>query len=968
MQKFLGFLVFFGLSLVQVKAANYTPIQDRATLPILTPEFKERQVQKLRLPNGLEAMVISDPQTDKSGAVLSVHAGSWEDPKEYPGLAHFLEHMLFMGTKEFPDEASYHRFISENGGLANAYTANTETNYMFSIDNRAFTQALRHFSSFFKEPLFNPSGVARELNAIDQEYAKNLDNDDWRILYVDKTQSNPDHPYYNFNIGNTGTLSKVSREVLTNWYKQHYSANLMRLVVVAPLPIDQLVDLVVQDFSGVPNNDHNLFTLNQSLTAADAKPTFVYVEPVKDTRTLTILWKLPREFADMKDGQPLTVACHVLGHEGEESLLAQLKRETLADKITCGKYDLGDRNVELALEITLTDEGVKQVETVINRVFQTIANFRQKGYPRYLFDEINHMAVVDYKYQQREDLFQKLMTYAALLQKENMDTFPEQTLIVQQYSPKDVQALLDYITPQHARYYIGAPEAVTGITADRKEPWLGAAYTVRSIDPKLIQNWDKSTPHPSIDLPKSNIFVPHKLALVDQDAHTKPDGVIPHPELVLNNDQGRVYYAPDHLYKVPKSAILFKIKTPQIDLGNPNKVVLADLYVKSLKEAIKPMSYPAQQAGLDYEIKRDDFGIELEVYGYSDNADLLFQEILKKLKTVQPSEDEFNDYKTTLLREYQNAAKESPLQQAFETFRSVIYKRFSTSKQKVQAIEPVTYQKFLNFNQELFQESYLEGIIYGNMTKEEAHTVTQDTLAALDSKPAPRERHRKQQIIILPDQQGPFYLENFTPMQGSAVILGIQGDPTFTFKARAAQQLLMQAIKEPFFSELRTRQQTGYIVYSEGLETKKQLIDLFAVQSNTHAVRDLLARFELFIEGFLQEITDEIPEERFNAIKEVLIKILEQPPKGIKEMADLLQRMAFEYDGDFDWVTKRIQGLKDLSYSAFIEEAHKNLGRNNKRRVAILMSGSVPKDKFLDYVPLKNIGMIKRISEFTLWE
>ncbi len=58
---------------------------------------------------------------------------------------------------------------------------------MFSINNAAFEEGLDRFSNFFKEPLFNPSGVSRELQAIDQEYAKNLENDDVRAFYVDKS-------------------------------------------------------------------------------------------------------------------------------------------------------------------------------------------------------------------------------------------------------------------------------------------------------------------------------------------------------------------------------------------------------------------------------------------------------------------------------------------------------------------------------------------------------------------------------------------------------------------------------------------------------------------------------------------------------------------------------------------------------------------------------------------------------------
>ena len=59
-----------------------------------------RKYRGLLLDNGLKCLLISDPLTDRSAAAVDVHAGYMLDPKEFPGLAHFCEHMLFMGSKK----------------------------------------------------------------------------------------------------------------------------------------------------------------------------------------------------------------------------------------------------------------------------------------------------------------------------------------------------------------------------------------------------------------------------------------------------------------------------------------------------------------------------------------------------------------------------------------------------------------------------------------------------------------------------------------------------------------------------------------------------------------------------------------------------------------------------------------------------------------------------------------------------
>ena len=64
---------------------------------------------------------------------IVVGAGSFSDLKERPGIAHYLEHMIFMGSEKYPDEDAFSKHLSANGGDSNAYTEDELTNYHFSI-------------------------------------------------------------------------------------------------------------------------------------------------------------------------------------------------------------------------------------------------------------------------------------------------------------------------------------------------------------------------------------------------------------------------------------------------------------------------------------------------------------------------------------------------------------------------------------------------------------------------------------------------------------------------------------------------------------------------------------------------------------------------------------------------------------------------------------------------------------------
>lgn len=943
---------------------EYTEIQDKATLPILTPSFAKTSTAKIQLNNGLQAYLISDPNADQSAAALLVQVGSWDDPKAYPGLAHFLEHMLFLGTKKYPNESEYDRYIKEHGGSSNAYTTNDYTCFLFSIDNSAFTEALDRFSYFFKEPLFNPSGVNRELNAIDQEYAQNLDNDDVRQVFTLKAMANPEHPYHAFNIGNSSTLSKVSQEILKEWYLKHYSSHLMRLMIVSSLPLDQLKKMVVQDFSGIPNTQAQPTRNPLPLFSKTAADQMVYVEPIKNIRELTLVWDVPGNVQQTMESKPDSLISFVLGHEGTESLLAELKREELADALNCGSTWLGPNNQEIYLNIELTDLGVHQVDKVIERVFQALAILRQKGIPPYLFNEIQQMDKIHYQYPQREDAFGTLFKHTVWLNREDLTTFPLYSQVIQKYDPKAIEDLLKALTPDNCHIMVTAPSSMTGVKTDQTEPWLGVHYATVPIKQETLKKWQAATPHPQIDLPAPNPYIPEHLSLVQVFPEESSEVPLwPKPSLIMDDVHAKIYYAPDSNFQQPKVCWIFEIKTPAIDNGRAESVVLADVFVKNALENLNTTTYSAAMAGLNFSIARTENGIALSIEGYSDKAHLLLDEILKKF--LEPiTEQNFKKFKDILLRDYQNAAKESPLQQASELFKEIIYKKYAGNKSKATALRRISFKKYNEFFEKLFKINYVEGLMFGNVIQNEAKEAAASFYEVLKGEAYPLSEQQKTEVIILPDDKGPFYLETKVDVKGNAAFLAIE-NPHFDFQKRAAQQILMQAMNEPFFAQLRTQQQTGYIVASAGEDIEKQLFDFFGVQTNTHDPRDLLARFELFIEGYLQELEKEIPPERFETFKKALVAKLQASAKNINEMGQLLNKIAFKYHADFDWMKKRIDSFNALQYQQFLTLSREFLGKTNKRRLGLLIKGNLPKDNQFSYTRLPLPTRIRAMSTFT---
>jgi insulysin len=920
----------------------YEIVADEATLPLLNPALANRKVEKLILNNGLKVYLVSDPSAEQSAAGLAVNAGSWQDPKRYPGLAHFLEHMLFMGTAAYPKEGEYMQFITDHGGKVNAYTASDRTVYMLSINNDSYAQALDRFSHFFIDPLFQPNSIDRELHAVDQEHAKNIEHDGWRQWMILKETGNLNHPNSSFSTGNAQTLSGIPRDALKKWYHTHYSANQMHLVMISPLPIEEMRALAATDFSKIPSFTVPVRGIPQELTSAEQRGHMIFIKPIKDLKQLSLSWEVPAAFSSDIDRQAPRLVAYVLGQEGNNSLIGVLKKEKIAEGIHVGYDRLSSTSVLFSIDISLTDYGLSQLDTAITRTYQAIARLKKQGFPEPLFEELCTMAQTNYQYQSHDDAYDTVAALTDSLVYEDLASFPEKTQIPSVYDPEFIDAFVDSLRPDTCVYFVLANPSKTGVLPDTKEKWMNAEYAIKELNQARLIAWEEAKPTSKIQLPESNPYLPTELNLV---ASKKETGNAERPLLLFNDAGNQVYFAQDSRYQVPEVATLFTIKTPLIDTS-PKSKVLMSLYIRALKEKLSSTLFFAQNAGLSAEFAAQDLAFRINVQGFSDKAPLLLTEIFSTLKEIAPTQEELEIYRASLAADYDNASKELPIRQASELLSSILFNN-PTSSELLTAIKQISYEEFLTFAENLFATAYVEAMIYGNLTEVEADTMWNTLQTTLGSLAYPIEKQQRKQVLLLSEKYGPYMLIQNTDRQGNAVMLLIEeGD--YSFEKRGVQQIVGAALHDAFFDTLRTKQQTAYLAKAWDTEEERQLLQYFAVQSSTHYPNELLARFELFLEDFGKNLKVIVPQERFDNIRNNIITLLQMPPENMPGMAAKLNKLAFEYE-DFTWIEQRIQSMQELTYDRFCTIGSEFLSRDNLRRLAILVEGVLNPEKDFRY-------------------
>lgn len=328
---------------------------------------------------------------------------------------------------------------------------------------------LNRFANFFVSPSFTPSAAAREINAVDSEHRKNLQQDVWRLGQLEKAvRANPDHPAFKFGTGYKETLSARGDELraaLLTFWRRYYIAPQMTLAVVSRLPVEKVQTAVEEYFKAVPHVARigdGVPSVPMALKPSNERPEDEWIskgipayrdtsdapfailaKPVAPVRNIKILWHIPRpnvwgdnlkvkggnddalssdspEVAYARDllGKPGQIVSNLLGHEGNGSLLYFLERTGVANGLACGsQYESTDIQT-FEVDIDLTLKGLEVWEDVAALVFGYLELLRTTDVPRYFMDECVSLAALAWRFSERSEP----PSYASALA-ENMQTF-----------------------------------------------------------------------------------------------------------------------------------------------------------------------------------------------------------------------------------------------------------------------------------------------------------------------------------------------------------------------------------------------------------------------------------------------------------------------------------------------------------------------------------------------------------------
>ncbi|KAG0345952.1 Insulinase (Peptidase M16) [Podila humilis] len=540
---------------------------------------------------------------------------------------------------------------------------------------------------------------------------------------------------------------------------------------------------------------------------------------------------------------------------------------------------------------------------------------------------------------------------------------PELTLsgaeLIRENNPKLMQESMDMLAAHrwYATVVTQDLAIVPGGAFTNKERWYGTEYHIDPMSPLFIENLEMLDLHPELHLPEPNDFIPKNFDI------RKLPVVIPlkAPILLKCTPLIRLWHKKDDTFWVPKVNMYFQLSTPLVN-ATPANFVKAMLFVKLVKDSLDEEVYSAELAGLKYSLDVVVEGIVLKVEGYNDKALLLLERVIQKLKTLAVDRDRFLVLQEQLERQYMNFGIESPHTLAQYYMTQLLQERSWTYKEKLEEVKVLTPVDIQVFYPQLLSRLHINCLVHGNMDEVqtlEACSLVENTLVP---RPLTRSEILPPRSVLLP-LLGKIVFEQEVPNPinlNSAIEYDLQVDYEDGYSATfgdadtdtntdnrlatrrrqsAMNQIITQIIKEPSFSQLRTKEQLGYIVQCSTRTNTGSTGVKIVVQSERN-LGFVQTRIEHFLQTRIQDLLKNMTQEEFAIQVRSLIHKKLESDKNLKEETVRYWDQISNGLYDFAQVQEEVEVMRSVSLDA-IKEFFSQWIQPSTRSLAVHMKSQV---------------------------
>lgn len=911
---------------------------ERLETPTKSPT-DQKSYRAIRLANGLTALLIQDAakEGDKkiSAAALTVDVGSFHDPRNCPGLAHFCEHMLFMGSKKYPEENYFSSFISRNGGRTNAFTSPNCTTYNFSVAAAKLQEALDIWAQFFIDPIMGENAVEREMKAVNSEFDISKSHDGTRLSHVLKEAIvKKNHQMANFPCGNIKSLKENLEEsgtsafqLLHQWYPQNYSTSWMYLTIQSTHSLNDMENWVDQIFNSIPNRNlaRPANEPDFSVGGFDSVSRVCRYQPVGEMSWMIMTFPLPPQDAFYKT-DPLTFIAYLMIDKGPGSILANLKKLDWAHDIHVGPRD-NKFHTMVSVSIRMTEAGFENWSKIGDIMFAYIRMAKKLGESEKLeiFEEVKKISDTHWNTKEESDAYKSCTSLSNTMPSYPSVDWLTRDDVITQFDITLIENVIDALNPRNCYVQLinNKFEKDPNVILDKCEKWTEAKYGLEDLDSEIMNSWENSTVD-NLKLPEQNPFLSENFEL----NNSEPSNEWKFPQKILENKKGELWFKGDGVFNLPRGIVGISLRSGAVR-QTPTTSAMNDFLGQVLQRLLVKEINQGYLASVYCQVFSICDGITLKINGINDKIHLMLSKVLEKLTNFDLTEAEFKSFKTIFTDDWKSRLL-TVQNYGLDLRLSILRKIKSPLIEKRAALLEVTRETFVEFVQNFMKNCWIQGQVQGNFYQNEAIEMFENVLETLDiSESFEFDSHIE--VLQLPDSPHLIKRRNLNLTDSNSFENWYWQIGSIPISEEIKYELLMELVKEPCFDFLRTKRQLGYAVYCQVHNTDGMCGASITVRSqrDKFTVEEVKSNISEFLEDFktqIEQLSDkEFEESRLGIIEKKMVQDTKLQQSFGRNSSELVSR---KYK--FDRNEQEVKFLNLVTKSEIIEVFHSGIFNNSR--------------------------------------
>lgn len=326
--------------------------------------------ERTTLQNGLRLLTTHMPGMRSASIVFFFTVGSRYEENALAGISHFIEHMLFKGTRRYPTARLISETIEGVGGIFNASTGKELTSYIARVPSEHVSIVMDVLADMIRQPLFDPAEIEKERGVILEELSSTRDDpQEWVSLLIEQTMW-PGLPLGRDDAGLEETVAQLQREQMLSYLDEYYRPNSLVISVAGNIDQTQIIDLTESLFGDWDARQHRSWT--PSLPVHNTPPVTLIK---KETEQANICLGTLGVAHTSPDYYPLVLINALLG-EGMSSRLFQAIREEQGLAYDIGSYynsyyETGNLVVSAGVDPTQTEPAIRAIVDELTHLSDT---------------------------------------------------------------------------------------------------------------------------------------------------------------------------------------------------------------------------------------------------------------------------------------------------------------------------------------------------------------------------------------------------------------------------------------------------------------------------------------------------------------------------------------------------------------------------------------------------------------------